>query len=154
MTSPIFSLNSNTSPIPTDEPAELSVNIPLDLIEVPAKRFNRPRVKWNVCSTQRALVWREDGAVLYVKYFSGPVKTTWTEMVELSELPESKQSTRRNKIIGKKWTANKRTALKAFSEKLASGEIVDPDAAYRKMLKIETVPDSNCGSVENVQGAY
>lgn len=36
-----FSSDSSASSEPTDEPAELSVNIPLDLIEVPAKRYMR-----------------------------------------------------------------------------------------------------------------
>jgi len=152
-----------TANVEADEPAELSVKIPDDLINpvfVPAP-------KWKTAGIVR---WREEAENLIVRYMSDEWTTTWDDMKKLSEIPDDKRVEQIKKVLGDKFTNNRRTALNMFAKKLFEGEIKlpvnpdielennfklfqeedDPDAAFRPMVSpfFSTHPDENFGKVE------
>ncbi len=114
-----------TEKIETDEPAELSVNIPDDLI-TPQKKYNViPKQK---CNDVGNIKWWEDGEGLHIKYKSGIVDTDWETMKDLSVMGVNDRFGAIRDILGEKFTANKRTAYSQFAEHLSQGRIKAPAA--------------------------
>jgi len=157
--------------LPQDEPAELSVRIPEDLIEKPAKRFTIVRttvadgVIWNRITGHQRLMWREDGEWVCLLYNDSAVKTTWDEIKRLSRISKNRRRLEIQKMLSSRIT-DRITAVSVFVSSYLEGlvkapedpqePVEDPDAVFRPIVTpyINTRPVEDCGSVESLQGAY
>lgn len=141
----------------SDEPAELSINIPEHLME-PEKAYNVvPGPKWNETVN---IKWREENGNLIIKYKNGEVTTDWETVKDLAEMEEKARYQTIREILDTKFTANKRTAYSQFAEHLARGKIqapvenpfldeMDPFAPVLAGLNLTKV-DPNCGNGEEM----
>lgn len=159
------------SNIPADEPSELGVNIPIDLIEKPAKHFTVVRttsskgVIWNRITGHQRLMWRDDGDWISLRYNESAVKTKWPEVKRLSKIPKNRRRMEIQRMLSTK-DIDRITAVSVFVSSYLEGLVEapeepdeikeDPDAAFRLMVTpfVSTRPDENCGSIESLQGAY
>lgn len=164
-------VESSRPNIQADEPAELSVNIPFDLIERPVSRYTVTRataangVIWNRITGHQRLIWREDGECIALIYNDSAVKTNWNEVKRLSRISKNRRRLEIQKILSTRVT-DRITAVSVFVSSYIEGLVKapgapheveeDPDAAFRPMLApyINTKPMEECGSIESLQGAY
>lgn len=161
-------MGSNT---PADEPNELSVDIPIDLIERPAKRFTVVRTEsskgviWNRITGHQRLMWREEGGVISLLYNDSSAKTTWDHIKRLSRISKNRRRLEIQRMLSTSGT-DCITAVSVFVSSYLEGLVEAPeepaevdedqDAAFKPMVTpfVSTRPDDNCGSVESLQGAY
>lgn len=159
------------SNIPADEPSELGVNIPIDLIEKPAKHFTVVRttsskgVIWNRITGHQRLMWREEGGVISLLYNDSSAKTNWDEVKRLSRISKNRRRLEIQRMLSTRVT-DCITAVSVFVSSYLEGLVEAPeepakveedqDAEFRAMVTpfVSTRPDDNCGSVESLQGAY
>lgn len=106
-----------------DEPAELSVNIPDDLIT--PKRLKRT-YKTPECNFTKNVKWWEDKDGLHIKYKSTVVDTEWTTMKRLASMDEDSRLETIHEMLSESYTANKRTAYNQFATHMAAGLIQAP----------------------------
>lgn len=204
MTSPLFSIDINIDPgtqetlktiasaletiahnlhqnvasgmpkIPDDEPTELSVCIPDDLIERPTKRIKNAQNKtcspresdgWRAVAGNRILEWKHENTNVLLKYNTALVNISWIDIGRLSNVPKSRRRIEIQRVLSTT-SADSVTAVNVFVSSYIKGivyppginsvAIEDPDAAFKPMVTpyINTRPADDCGSIESLQGAY
>ena len=154
-----------------DEPAELSVCIPDDLIEKPVNRTKRKSWSkygsdgWDVVPGSRILRWKIDGDIIRLKYNESYAKTSWAEVERLSKVPKVRRRLEIQRTLNTS-TLDSVTAVNVFVSGYIKGAVCqptesdgikeDPDAAFRPVATpyINTRPMEECGSIESLQGAY
>lgn len=164
-------VDSDRPNILADEPAELSVSIPDDLIEKPANRTKRKSWSkygldgWDVLPGSRILKWKMDGDCIRLKYNESYAKTSWAEVERLSKVPKVRRRLEIQRTLNTS-TLDSVTAVNVFVSGYIKGAVCqptesdgikeDPDAAFRPVVTpyINTKPMEECGSIESLQGAY
>ena len=167
--------HSNVEPgrprIHVDEPAELSVCIPDDLIEKPANRTKRKSWSkygldgWDVVPVSHRLKWKMDGDCIRLKYNESYATTSWDEVERLSKVPKVRRRLEIQRALDTT-TLDSVTAVNVFVSGYIKGAVCPPteteevkpdqDAAFRPVVTpyINTRPMGECGSIESLQGAY
>lgn len=159
------------SDLPQDEPTELSMCIPEDLIERPAKKKSWSKYGedgWHIVPGSQLLKWKLDGDNIRLRYHASYASITWSEVIRISKVPKARRRLEIQKALDTT-TLDSVTAVNVFisgyikgyvsspDEKNESAKVEeDPDAVYKPMVTphISTRPDENCGSIESYQGAY
>ncbi|MDD3175944.1 MAG: hypothetical protein PHU51_05695 [Candidatus Nanoarchaeia archaeon] len=157
-----------------DEPLELSVNIPEEVIEpVVEKPFGTivpaNQIEWNYVPKYKEFSWRQNGDALILRYAHLTHDIDWKTVFHLLKFSGSKRTKEIEKVVGSK-TCKKITAINIFCRSIDEGIIKvpddhektlvdifsqyqaeeDPDAAYKPMVTpyINTAPNPECGKVE------
>lgn len=164
-------VDSDRPNIPTDEPTELSVCIPDDLIEKPADRTKRKSWSkygldgWDTVPGSRILRWKIDGELIRLKYNESYATTSWDEVERLSKVPKVRRRLEIQRTLNTS-TLDSVTAVNVFVSGYIKGAVCQPseqeevkedlDAAFRPVVTpyINTRPMEECGSIESLQGAY
>lgn len=174
---PEIDVNQEIRPedLPEDEPTELSVNIPPEVVTPAASKgygtiISASSIKWNKVAKYPKFDWRENGSTLILRYSNISHDTKWSTIARLLRFTGSKRTREIEKVIGSK-TSKKITAFNIFCRLVDEGVIKipvnpdaelegnfskflteeDPDAVYRLMVTppILTRPDfENGGKVE------
>jgi hypothetical protein len=82
------------SDLPQDEPTELSVCIPEDLIEMPAKKKSWSKYGeygWHIIPGSQLLKWKLDGDNIRLRYHASYASITWSEVIRISKVPKSRR---------------------------------------------------------------
>jgi len=170
-TIPHSNVDSDRPNVPTDEPTELSVCIPDDLIEKPVNRSKRKSWSkygldgWDVVPGSQRLKWKMDGDCIRLKYNESYATTSWDEVERLSKVPKVRRRLEIQRALDTT-TLDSVTAVNVFVSGYIKRAVFrpdkndevkeDPDAAFRPVVTpyINTRPMEECGSIESLQGAY
>jgi len=133
-------------------------------------RRSQKQFSWQRFSDSKYLKYCEKDGKLFLSYAGSVVETTWDEVERIVNLrPVTKWREEVTKLVGKKASTQRRSAVNMFLKRVATGKVCreadpteeleknfakfeaeeDPDAAFRPMLtSYSTRPDPNCGKVE------